>query len=346
MKSDKEILNILRRYKEAKVELKKYLSWIEQIKLEMVLSAQSERQSNYYRMQIQGIDNKLKHGNYPTSESLTDEVQTKCNQMTFQSQQQELNQDNVREFINKYEKMLVQKEQQQHINQNSGQTLLINRDSKQHFGTSTIEDMFKLSQSQQESQQINQFSYDTSNFGNDHIGGRRQGENYFNNLQNYSKDYEQEQSLQSSKCFKDYMITQEKVDVSHNQNKQEQKKSFEQFYQEHVEEEINNIQMEIEEMQRFLQRVQTAKDKLTNSFQDLQQIPVINRESSEKSIQKVTEDLKLIDIIKQNMIKQMENNIDSDKLKKLRNMKHQIQLYFNNVEDELLKINEEASVGQ
>ena len=33
MKSDKEILNILRRYKEAKIELKKYLSWIEQIKV-------------------------------------------------------------------------------------------------------------------------------------------------------------------------------------------------------------------------------------------------------------------------------------------------------------------------
>ncbi|CAD8166759.1 unnamed protein product [Paramecium pentaurelia] len=344
MKSDKEILKILRRYKEAKIELKKYLSWIEQIKLEMVLSAQSEKQTNYYRMQIQGMDNKFKHGNYPTSESLTEEVQIKCNQMTFQSQQQELNQDNVREFINKYEKMLIQKEQQQQVEQNSGQTLLINRDSKQHFGTSTIEDMFKLSQSQQESQQLNQFSYDTSNFGNDQIGFKRKGDNFFNNLQNYSKDYEQEQSLQSSKCFKDYMLTQEKVDI--NQNKQQQKKSFEQFYQEHVEGEINNIQMEIEDMQKFLQRVQTAKDKLTNSFKDLQQIPVINRENSENSIQKVTEDLKLIDIIKQNMIKQMENNIDQDKLKKLRNMKHQIQLYFNNVEDELLKINEETSVIQ
>ncbi|CAD8065411.1 unnamed protein product [Paramecium primaurelia] len=348
MKSDKEILNTLRRFKEAKIELKKYLSWIEQIKLEMVLAAQSEKQINYYRMQIQGFDtNKLKNGNYPTSESLTEEVQIKCNQMTFQSQQQELNQENVREFINKYEKMLVQQDQQQlQTNLNSGQTLLINRDSKQHFGTSTIEDMFKLSQSQQDSQQQNQYSYDTSNFGNDQIGKRRQEENLFNNLQNYSKDYEQEQSLQSSKCFKDYMINQEKVDINYNQNKEPQKKSFEQFYQEHVEGEINNIQMEIEEMQRFLQRVQTAKDKLTNSFKDLQQIPVINRQSSENSIQKVTEDLKLIDIIKQNMIKQMENNIDQDKLKKLRNMKHQIQLYFNNVEDELLRINEEASVVQ
>ncbi|CAD8164873.1 unnamed protein product [Paramecium pentaurelia] len=348
MKSDKEILNTLRRFKEAKIELKKYLSWIEQIKLEMVLAAQSEKQINYYRMQIQGFDtNKLKNGNYPTSESLTEEVQIKCNQMTFQSQQQELNQENVREFINKYEKMLVQQDQQQlQTNLNSGQTLLINRDSKQHFGTSTIEDMFKLSQSQQDSQQQNQYSYDTSNFGNDQIGKRRQEENLFNNLQNYSKDYEQEQSLQSSKCFKDYMINQEKVDLNYNQNKEPQKKSFEQFYQEHVEGEINNIQMEIEEMQRFLQRVQTAKDKLTNSFKDLQQIPVINRQSSENSIQKVTEDLKLIDIIKQNMIKQMENNIDQDKLKKLRNMKHQIQLYFNNVEDELLRINEEASVVQ
>ncbi|CAD8075192.1 unnamed protein product [Paramecium sonneborni] len=345
MKSDKEILFTIRRFKEAKIELKKYLSWIEQIKLEMVLAAQSEKQTNYFR--VQSFDtNKLKQGNYPTSESLTEEVQVKCNQMTFQSQQQELNQENVREFINKYEKMLVQQEQQQQTNLNSGQTLLINRDSKQQFGTSTIEDMFKLSQSQQDSQQQNQFSYDTSNFGNDQIGKRRQEENLFNNLQNYSKDYEQECSLQSSKCFKDYMMLQEKTDTNLNQNKQQQKKSFEQFYQEHVEEEINNIQIEIEEMQRFLQRVQTAKDKLTNSFKDLQQIPVINRQSSEKSIQKVTEDLKLIDIIKQNMIKQMENNVDQDKLKKLRNMKHQIQLYFNNVEDELLKINEEASIVQ
>ncbi|CAD8161197.1 unnamed protein product [Paramecium octaurelia] len=347
MKSDKEILHTLRRFKEAKIELKKYLSWIEQIKLEMVLAVQSEKQINYYRMQIQGFDtNKLKNGNYPTSESLTEEVQIKCNQMTFQSQQQELNQENVREFINKYEKMLVQQDQQQQqTNQNSGQTLLI-RDSKQQFGTSTIEDMFKLSQSQQDSQQQNQYSYDTSNFGNDQIGKRRQEENLFNNVQNFSKEYEQEQSLQSSKCFKDYMMNQERVDINYNQNKEPQKKSFEQFYQEHVEGEINNIQMEIEEMQRFLQRVQTAKDKLTNSFKDLQQIPVINRQSSENSIQKVTEDLKLIDIIKQNMIKQMENNIDQDKIRKLRNMKHQIQLYFNNVEDELLKINEEASVVQ
>lgn len=33
MKSDKEVLGVLRRFKEAKVELKKYLSWIEQIKV-------------------------------------------------------------------------------------------------------------------------------------------------------------------------------------------------------------------------------------------------------------------------------------------------------------------------
>ena len=33
MKSDKEILYTLRRFKEAKIELKKYLSWIEQIKV-------------------------------------------------------------------------------------------------------------------------------------------------------------------------------------------------------------------------------------------------------------------------------------------------------------------------
>ncbi|CAD8088280.1 unnamed protein product [Paramecium sonneborni] len=345
MKSDKEILFTLRKFKEAKIELKKYLNWIEQIKLEIALAAQSERRTNYnYR--IQGFDtNKLKQGNYPTNESLTEEVQVKCNQMTFQSQKQELNQENVREFIDKYEKMLVQQEQQQQINQNSGQTLLINRDSKQ-FGNSTIEEMFKLSQSQQESLQQNQLSYDTSNFGNDQIGKKRQDDNLFNNLQNYSKEYEQEQSLESSKCFKDYMMIQEKVVMNQNQNKQQQKKSFEQFYQEHVEEEINTIQNEIEEMQKFLQRVQTAKDKLTNSFKDFQQIPVINRQSSENSVQKVTEDLKLIDIIKQNMIKQMENNVDQDKLKKLRNMKHQIQLYFNNVEDELLKINEETSIVQ
>lgn len=33
MKSDREILNKLRRFKEAKIEIKKYLSWIEQVKV-------------------------------------------------------------------------------------------------------------------------------------------------------------------------------------------------------------------------------------------------------------------------------------------------------------------------
>ena len=50
----------------------------------------------------------------------------------------------------------------------------------------------------------------------------------------------------------------------------------------------------------------------------------MNKQASDVSITRVTEDLKVIESIKNNMMKFLETDIDSDKLKKLKNMKLQI----------------------
>ncbi|CAD8050790.1 unnamed protein product [Paramecium sonneborni] len=320
MKTNREILEWLHRCKCGKLELKKHLNTIEQIKLDMMMSNQKVQT-------LKSISSSKLNPDCQTAESVDeDKRQYSLTQKGNQSDDQD-----YRYFISKnnyYDTHQIQ-------NQRSiKKPILYDFSGKQD--SESVDDIFKLSLTDQSISQQQFFS------NNDFYESIKQKQQYGTNnnidkvcyntqqsIRNF-EDY-QEITLKTSLCQIDKRIQQiQKQEFQ--KSCQNENKTFDQYYQEYVTDEISNIQHEIQEMQKFLKRIQTAKDKLTSSVQDL------SYQNSQKSMQKLNQDLDIIQTLRNNMQNQLQNNVDGDKLLRLRFMKQQIQECFNDIEEEIIKL--------
>ncbi|CAD8143299.1 unnamed protein product [Paramecium pentaurelia] len=320
MKTNREILDWLNKCKCGKLELKKHLNTIEQIKLDMMMSNQKVQT-------LKSVSSSKMNPDCQTAESVyEDKRQHSLIQYGNQSDDQD-----YRYFISKnnyYDTHQIQ-------NQRSIKKPILQEFSGKQ-DSDTIDDIFKLSLTDQSISQ-QQFS-SNQDFYESIKQKQQQGINNNNdqvyyNTQQSIKNFEmyQENCLKTSLCQLDkriQQIQQQEIDKCY----QNENKTFDQYYQEYVTDEISNIQHEIQEMQKFLKRIQTAKDKLTSSVQDL------SYQNSQRSMQKLNQDLDIIQTLRNNMQNQLQNNVDGDKLLRLRLMKQQIQECFNDIEEEIFKL--------
>ncbi|CAK71023.1 unnamed protein product (macronuclear) [Paramecium tetraurelia] len=320
MKTNREIQDWLNRCRCGKLELRKHLNTIEQIKLDMMMNNQKVQT-------LKSVSSSKINPDCQTAESIyEDKRQSSLIQHGNYSDDQD-----YRVFISKnnyYDTHQIQ-------NQRS-----IKKPFLQEFSgkqdSDTVDDIFKLSLTDQSLSQQQFYSnkdfYESIKQKQQH-GIYNKDEMIYQNHQYSTQNFEdyQEISLKASLCQIDKRIKQIQKEEFQN-SCQNENKTFNQYYQEYVTDEISNIQHEIQEMQKFLKRIQTAKDKLTSSVQDL------SYQNSQRSMQKLNQDLDIIQTLRNKMQNQLQNNVDGDKLLRLRSMKQQIQECFNDIEEEIIKL--------
>ncbi|CAD8049532.1 unnamed protein product [Paramecium sonneborni] len=319
MKTNREILNWLNRCKCIKLELKKHLNTIEQIKLDMMMSNQKVQT-------LKSVSSSKMNPDCQTAESVYEEKK----QHSFIQNGHQSDDQDYRYFSSKnnyYDTYQIQ-------NQRSIKKPILQEFSGKQ-DSDTFDDIFKLSLTDQSMSQQQFFSNNDfyESIKQKQQSGINNSDNVCFNIEQSIKKFEdyQEISIKTSLCQIDKRIQQiQKQEFQ--KSCQNENKTFDQYYQEYVIDEISNIQHEIQEMQKFLKRIQTAKDKLTSSVQDL------SYQNSQRSMQKLNQDLDIIQTLRNNMQNQLQNNIDGDKLQRLRLMKQQIQECFNDIEEEIIKL--------